>query len=67
MTRKHIFIDQEQATLRSYNAGSGRAGITVLKLEFEITHPYALAEILRQLAEFKQPAAKPGKRGSDAA
>lgn len=64
--RKHIFIDQEQATLRSYNAASGRAGVTVLKLEFEITHPYALAEILRQLAEFKQPATKPARGGSDA-
>lgn len=64
---RHIFIDQEQATLRSYNAGSGRAGVTVLKLEFEITEPFALAEILRQLAEFKTPAARPAKkRAADA-
>ena len=54
--KRCIFIDEEHATLRSFNAANSRAaGVTLLKLELEIASPYALAEILRQCAEFKAP------------
>lgn len=58
---RHIFIDEEAAVLRSYSAGSSKAGKTTLKLELEITDPYALGDILRQLAAFNTPAPAPAR------